>query len=168
MPWAPLLCKKPDIRDITGLQHSQGQRLRWDLEIPSYIRHFIAPKASAEGACIWKEVGYYGACMMGYCGACMMGYCGACMMVYYGVWRMGYFGIWVIRASGNFIRVWDVFWRLLVTVENYDVSTKLITIFIIELGIWVILASGNFIRVRDVFFGGCWLQKKMMFQQNWL
>ena len=28
--------------------------------------HFIAPKASAEGACILKEVGYYGACMMGY------------------------------------------------------------------------------------------------------
>ena len=37
---------------------------------------FIAPKASAEGACILKgrEVGYYGACIMGYYGACMMGY----------------------------------------------------------------------------------------------
>ena len=67
-----------------------------------FARHFfIAPKASAEGACIWKEVGYYGACMMGYCGACMMGY--------YGVWRMGYFGIWVIRATGNFIRSGDTF-----------------------------------------------------------
>ena len=26
---------------------------------------FIAPKASAEGACIFREVGYYGVCMMG-------------------------------------------------------------------------------------------------------
>jgi len=73
----------------------------------------------------------------------MMGYCRACVM--------GYFGIWVLLASGNFIRVRDVFWRLLVTVENDDVSTKLITIFIKELGIWVILACANFIRVRDVF-----------------
>ena len=32
-------------------------------------KSFIAPKASAEGTCIWKEVGYYGACMIGYCGA---------------------------------------------------------------------------------------------------
>ena len=30
------------------------------------IALIIAPKASAEGACILKEVGYYGACMMGY------------------------------------------------------------------------------------------------------
>ena len=61
-------------------------------------------------------------------------------------------GIWVIRASGNFIQVRDVFWRLLATVENDDVSTKFITIFIIELGIWVILASGNFIRGCHVFW----------------
>ena len=72
-------------------------------------------------------------------------------MGYYRALRMGYFGIWVILASGNFIRVRDVFWRLLVTVENDDVSTKLIIIFIIELGIWVILASGNFIRVATIF-----------------
>ena len=64
---------------------------------------------------------------------------------------MGYYGIWVIRACPNFIRVRDVFWRLLVTVENDDVSTKLIIIFIVELGIWVIQASSNFIRVWDVF-----------------
>ena len=80
--------------------------------------------------------------------------------------KNGYFGIWVIRASGNFIRVRDVFWRLLVTVENDDVSTKLIIIFIIELGIWVILACANFIRP---FFDSCWLlQKMMIYQQNWL
>ena len=30
---------------------------------------FIAPKASAEGACIFSKLGYYGACMMGYYGA---------------------------------------------------------------------------------------------------
>ena len=36
--------------------------------------------------------------------------------------------------------------------DNDDVSTKSVVIFIIELGIWVILASGNFIRVRDVFW----------------
>ena len=73
------------------------------------------------------------------------------MMGYYDACVIGYYGIWVILACANFIRVRDVFWRLLVTVENDDVSTKLITIFIIELGIWVILACPNFIRVRDVF-----------------
>ena len=35
-------------------------------------------------------------------------------------------GLWVILASPNFIRVRDVFWQLLVTIENYVVSTKLI------------------------------------------
>ena len=35
-------------------------------------------------------------------------------------------GIWVILACPNFIRVWDVFWRWLVTVENDDVSTNLL------------------------------------------
>ena len=34
-------------------------------------------------------------------------------------------GIWVILACPNFIRVWDVFWRWLVTAENDDVSTNL-------------------------------------------
>ena len=40
--------------------------------------HIIAPKASAEGACIFSKLvtmervmGYYGTCMMGYCGTCM-------------------------------------------------------------------------------------------------
>ena len=40
------------------------------------------------------------------------------MMGYYGACVIGYFGIWVILASGNFIRVRDIFWRLLVTVED--------------------------------------------------
>ena len=35
---------------------------------------FIAPKASAEGACIWTEIGYCGACMLGYYELCMKGY----------------------------------------------------------------------------------------------
>ena len=35
--------------------------------------------------------------------------------------------------------------------DNDDVSTKSVVIFIIELGIWVILASGNFIRSCHVF-----------------
>ena len=33
-------------------------------------------------------------------------------------------GIWVIRACPNFIRGCHVFWQLLVTVENDDVSTN--------------------------------------------
>ena len=37
------------------------------------------------------------------------------------------------------------------TVENDDVSTKLIIIFIVELGIWVVRAGGNFIRGYHVF-----------------
>ena len=45
-----------------------------------------------------------------------------------------------------------VFWQLLVTVENDDLSTKLIIIFIIELGIWVIRACANFIRGCHVFW----------------
>ena len=72
----------------------------WYKYIWIFVVSFFAPKASAEGACIWTEVGYYGA------------------------WRMGYFGIWVILACANFIRVWDVFWQLLVTVEYDDVSTN--------------------------------------------
>ena len=70
----------------------RGCHVFWQLLV-TIENDVIAPKASAEGACIWKEVGYYGACMMGYCGA----------------WRMGYFGIWVIRACANFIRRGDTF-----------------------------------------------------------
>ena len=44
------------------------------------------------------------------------------------------------------------FLQLLVTVENDDVSTELIRIFIIELGIWVIRACANFIRGLSRFF----------------
>ena len=80
--------------------------------------------------------GYYEACMMGYYDACVI----------------GYFGIWVILACPNFIRGCHVFWRLQVTIENDDVSTKLIIIFIIEIGIWVILACPNFIRGCHVFW----------------
>ena len=49
---------------------------------------FIAPKASAEGACIFSKLvtmervmGYYGTCMMGYDGVCIMGYYGTSMQV---------------------------------------------------------------------------------------
>ena len=56
---------------------------------------------------------------------------------------MGYYGACMIGYTSM-----SHFW---VTIENYDVSTELIIIFIIELGIWVILACPNFIRVRDVF-----------------
>ena len=55
-------------------------------------RYFIAPKASAEGACIFSKLvtmervmGYYGTCMMGYDGVCIMGYYTA--------------SIWVIRVA---------------------------------------------------------------------
>ena len=63
---------------------------------------------------------------------------------------------WVTLAWANFIWICHVFWQVLVTIENYDVSTELIIIFIIELGIWVILACPNFIRSGDTF-GGKWL-----------
>ena len=43
---------------------------------------------------------------------------------------------------------------VLVTLENDDVSTRLITIFIVELSIWVIPACPNFIRVIT-FFDSC-------------
>ena len=36
------------------------------IAIAVLYKMFIAPKASVEGACIFREVGYYGACMMGY------------------------------------------------------------------------------------------------------
>ena len=46
------------------------ERLRQGGDLANVMRSFppffIAPKASAEGACIFMEVGYYGACMMGY------------------------------------------------------------------------------------------------------
>ena len=61
-----------------------------------------------------------------------------------------------------------VFWRLLVTIENYVLSTKLIIIFIIVLGIWVIRASGN-LGCSVTFFDSCrLLQKMMIFQPNLL
>ena len=51
---------------------------------------------------------------------------------------------WVTLVYGSYEQV--------VTIENGDLSTKLIIIFIIELGILVILASGNFIRGCHVFW----------------
>ena len=63
----------------------------------------------------------------------------------------------------------DVFWRWKVTLDNDYVSTKSITIFIIELGVWVIRASGNFGCNGGTFFdSGRLLWMMMMFQQNLL
>ena len=63
----------------------------------------------------------------------------------------------------------DVFWRWKVTLDNDYVSTKSITIFIIELGVWVLRASGNFGCNGGTFFGGGRLHRLMvMFQQNLL
>ena len=60
---------------------------------------FIAPKASAEGACIFSKLGYYGACMMGY-------YDCALRVSMERVWWVTLvYGIWVIRASGKSIRM---------------------------------------------------------------
>ena len=64
------------------------------------------------------------------------------------VWYMGHTSKWQIHT------VTTIFWQLLVTVENDDLSTKLITIFIIELGIWVTRASGNF-GCSVPFFDSC-------------
>ena len=53
--------------------------------------------------------------------------------------------------------------------DDDDVSTKSITIFIIELGVWVIRASGNLGCNGGTFFGGGRLQRiMMMFQQKLL
>ena len=52
----------------------------------------------------------------------------------------------------------DVFWRWKVTMDNDYVSTKSITIFIIELGIWVIRTSGNLGCNGGTFFGVQWHQ----------
>ena len=53
--------------------------------------------------------------------------------------------------------------------DDDDVSTKSITIFIIELGVWVIRASGNFGCNGGTFFdSGRLLWMMMMFQQNLL
>ena len=38
------------------------------------IIHFIAPEASAEGACIFMKVGYYGSFVIGYYGSFVIGY----------------------------------------------------------------------------------------------
>ena len=82
---------------------------RWD--VCQDFLNLIAPKASAEGACIWTEVGYCRACMLGYYD-CAWWVTIMCVwwvvrihpwIVYEGLlWRMGYCCIWVIRASGNF------------------------------------------------------------------
>ena len=77
----------------------------------------------------------------------MMGYYGACNGL---PWYMGHTSKWQFRVQCH------VFWRLLVTIENDVLSTKLIIIFIIVLGIWVIRASGN-LGCSVTFFGGCWL-----------
>ena len=53
--------------------------------------------------------------------------------------------------------------------DDDDVSTKSITIFIIELGVWVLRASGNLGCNGGTFFGGgrlLWIM--IMFQQNLL
>ena len=44
---------------------------------------FIAPEASAEGACIFREVGYYGSFVFGYYGSLVIGYYGSFVMGYY-------------------------------------------------------------------------------------
>ena len=44
---------------------------------------FIAPEASAEGACIFTEVGYYGSFVMGYYRSFVIGYYGSFVMGYY-------------------------------------------------------------------------------------
>ena len=59
----------------------------------------------------------------------MMGYNGACNGF---LWYMGHTSKWQFRVQCH------VFWRLLVTIENDVLSTKLIIIFIIELGIWAV------------------------------
>ena len=46
--------------------------------------------------------------------------------------------------------------------DDDDVSTKSITIFIIELGIWVLRASGNLGCNGGTFFDSGGLQQKMM------
>ena len=49
-----------------------------------------------------------------------------CVQLYNGLlWCVCYRLIWVILACANFIRVSHVFWQLLVTIENDDVSTKI-------------------------------------------
>ena len=49
-----------------------------------HVLFVIAPKASAEGACIWTEVGYCRACMLGYYELCMKGYYEEWVTVVYG------------------------------------------------------------------------------------
>ena len=50
---------------------------------------FIAPEASAEGACIFREVGYYGSFVIGYYGSFVIGYYGSLVMGYYGAIIVG-------------------------------------------------------------------------------
>ena len=75
-------------------------------------------------------------------------------------------GIWVIRACPNFIRGCHVFWQLLVTVENDDVSTNW--------WLWfssLSLVYGSYEHVPILygvvtFFDSCWLLYKMMMYQQ--
>ena len=76
----------PPKRQVWAWSHLQGcDRRRYSL---FYINVFkiiiIAPKASAEGACIWTEVGYCRACMLGYYELCMKGYYEEWVTVVYG------------------------------------------------------------------------------------
>ena len=52
---------------------------------------FIAPEASAEGACIFREVGYYGSFVFGYYGSFVIGYYGSLVIGYYGSYVTGYY-----------------------------------------------------------------------------
>ena len=58
---------------------------------------FIAPEASAEGACIWSEFGYYESFVIGYYRSFLIGYYGSLVIGYYGSYVMGYsvWGWWV-------------------------------------------------------------------------
>ena len=53
--WALLLCKKPDIRDITGLQHSQGQLPRGIKKL-SLSKHLPADPAQRMLAAGWAAL----------------------------------------------------------------------------------------------------------------
>ena len=70
---------------------------------------FIAPEASAEGACIFTEVGYYGSFVIGYYGSLVVGY--------YGSFVMGYYGYYMSLVYDPYEHVpisygvGDVFWR---------------------------------------------------------
>ena len=81
-----LLKASSELKIFAHLQQLNHSTFDW------VFKRFIAPKASAEGACIWTEVGYCGARMIGYYDMCVIGYWS---------WSIGFYCIWVIRASGN-------------------------------------------------------------------